>query len=392
VVPDYSTLISNPDRALREHAVHIAGARRYGSVFAGTLLFVMIVWIVSCMAFLTLLDWNPRKGIRRLIALLILAVWLVTPFVTWFAVKRFFAARAGNALLNRDGVTLWRSNEIVFCPWELFATTGNPVRGGAEGVLVPVAAEAVAGIMIERGGNIDNSGSIKTRLLTYTSGNQIALRQSYEVDVVELAALFLHLGKSLAVAPPLNKSARSVTSAETDGHLGGAWQERGGWIGAYVSRLSFPPRCCSCGTPASTEQVIHASNSSLMLRVPVCSRCLRQGKRQSWAYLLLGLALAAILFLGLMALTLILVVVTPGLGLLSVLPTVIVPAMVGLWSVSRSRRAATPVETRRWSSADGTVQFRFRWPEYGEALLAGRSPKVSTIDSDQRQPDPQEGS
>jgi hypothetical protein len=400
LVVDYPSLIRDPDRALREHPIHIGGARRHGSVLVGTFLVWMIVWGITCAGFLAELEANPAPGGARPAAILFLAAWVGTPFASWFAVKRFLGARAGSAVLNRDGVTLASRKEIVFCPWELFATSGNVVRTGSGRILVPVASEQLAGIVIERDGNIDHSGNIQTRLLTYKSGDQIALRQLYEVDVAEMAEHFLHVGRSLVAHRPVKKPANAAAASEADGSTRVAWPEAKGWIGVYVSRLSFAPQCCGCGAPTNGRQVVLASSpffrqaiesADLQLSVPVCSPCLHQGKRRGRARLLSGLALAVLLFFTLTLVTLVLAIAAPGLAMVIVVPTIFVPVVVGYLAVSRRRRAAAPVEARRWLPGDGTVQLRFRWREYGEALVAGRSVKALASDSTLGQPDHPEG-
>jgi hypothetical protein len=381
VTVDYPALIRDPDHALRDHPIHIGRARRFGSVLAGTLLVWMVAWLLSCGLFLAEMERKPAPGGARPAAILVLALWVATPLASWFAVKRYLAARAGTAYLTRDGVTLSCRNEIIFCPWELFATTGKPVRTGQDRVLVPVAPEEVAGIVIERDGNIDHSGNIRTRPLTYKSGDQVALKQLYLVDVAEMAAFFLHVGQ-LTPVRRIKHSADRATAMEADHVSDDAKQEANGWITVYVSRLAFATQCCGCGQPTTGRKVIRAStpilkqstdNAGLALSVPVCSTCARRAKRRSWARLILGSLMAAFLLLALTVLTCILVTVAPRFGMFAIVPTILVPIVFGVWAVSRSRRMAAPVEARRWLPSSGTVQLRFQYPEYSGALVAGRS-------------------
>jgi hypothetical protein len=372
LVADYPALLADPDRALREHPVHIAGAQRYGSVLVGTALLWMIASLVVC-AGVADLDINPPAA-RRPIAILLLVVWSVAPFASWFAAKRFLASRAGIAVLNRDGVTMACRNEMVFCPWELFATIGKPVCTSRTRVLVPVAAEALPDMVVQRNGNVDYSGTIQTRLLTYESGNQIALRQLYQVDVGEMASLFLHMGKVFGRTQAVKGHPRETVAFEV--------KQDSGWIRAQVSRLNFPPQCCSCGAPPSGKLVIRTStplyrrafdDRRLALHVPICAKCLQDNKRRRRPLVLRGFLFAALLFPALFLLTGLLAIAAPGLAVVGVLATIIVPLVVGSRAIARSRRVAAPVQARRWNPRDGTVQLRFLWHAYGEAALAGRS-------------------
>jgi hypothetical protein len=379
---DYPALLRDPDSELKDHPVHIGGARKWGSLLVGTVLVCMIVCLLTCGILLEEMDRKPGPGGAGPAALLVLVLWVVTPLASWFAVKRYLAARAGSAFLNRDGVTLSCRNEIVFCPWELFATTGAPVRTGEDRVLVPVAAPAVAGIVIERNGNIDDSGNIRTRPLTYKTGDQIALRQLYEVDVTEMATFFLYVGRLLTPVRAVENRADHAAAWETDQASDQATQQDNGWITVYVSRLRFAPQCSACAAPTSGRQIIRASiplmkrttnSGELALSVPVCLTCRRRCRRRSWARLILGLMLAVLAFIVLTFLTFILTIAAPALGMVSIVPTILIPVAIGIWGVSGSRRLAAPLDARRWLPGNGTVQLRFRSREGAAILVAGQA-------------------
>jgi hypothetical protein len=381
VAIDYPALIRDPDSELRDHPVQIHGAQRWGSVLLGTVLVCIIVCLLTCGIFLVEMERKPVPGGGG-VALLVLILWVATPLASWFAVKRYLAARAGSAFLNRDGVTLSCRNEIVFCPWELFATTGTPVRTGEDRVLVPVAAQEIARIVIERNGNFDHSGNIRTRPLTYKSGDQVALGQLYEVDVAEMATFFLHVGRLLTPLRPVEARADHAVALETNQGSDESKHQANGWITVYVSRLRFAPQCCACGAPTSGRQVIRAlipflkrttNSGELALGVPVCPKCQSRCRRRSWTRLLLGSALAGFVLIVLVIITGVLSMAAPALGMISIVPTILIPVAIGVWAVSGSRRLAAPLDARQWLPGNGTVQLRFRSREGAATLVAGRA-------------------
>jgi hypothetical protein len=210
VIADFNALRTDPEHVLEKQPVHIGRGRRFGSILAVSLFGTMALWAASCAGLIAALDQvaPPAPGQIAVRAIPFLAL-LIAPLVSALGARRFFNGRSAQASLHRHGVVLSSGRENVFCPWQLFDTAGSPVRVHPDRVIVPVASEAVPLIVVQKNGRLVEQEPVRTRSLSCRPGNQIVLSELYEVDVLELAHLFLFLGRRLG---PANAEAPSASA------------------------------------------------------------------------------------------------------------------------------------------------------------------------------------
>ncbi len=148
-------------------------------------------------------------------------------------------------------------------------------------------------------------------------------------------------------------------------------RRRAGWISVQLSRLRFPPICSTCAaatTDTFTWNFAHVGK----VPVPLCGACQTRFRRRRRRGLLLGVGLVEALVL---ASCLVVLLATGqitgaqvwrfhfGLGVVFLLP-------FGFFGYLLAARRV-PVQVRRYSPVDGTVQVRFRRAEYAEKFVAG---------------------
>jgi hypothetical protein len=382
-IPFLPALRADPKGTLQAQEVAIGPGRKTGSVLAATVIGSMLLWLAVCGGLLDFLG-PPAPAPAPATVLLLMGVVLGGPVIIGLAAARFVRSRTGHAVLHHEGILLSCRHETVFCPWELFDTTGAPVRAGQDRVIVPVAAGSLPLIIVERKGLRYDGEPIRTRPLASKPGNEIVLRGLYEVDVVELATLFLAIGRRLGLDDPKRYTPAVEPSVGADSEA--AWERKRGWICVRLSRLKFPDSCCGCGEPTSSRQSVRASpsifssgsgeilteNSGLELPVPVCLQCQNANRSLRRKYIFRGVALAFLSLLGLVILSIALIGANAPAGMASafVVAAAALPVLLGAWSFSKARRMGVPVEVRDYSPKDGTVELRFRHPDYGQALLA----------------------
>jgi hypothetical protein len=383
-VPDLDQLLADPRGTLAGQPVTIGPARKYASsVFLGLLLALFLgsqVFVV----FIVLAGPGKLFGNRHAGLLVLLALFLAVLLVgmVWLVVH---VRRGGEVVLREDGVELRYRRSAVFCPWALFNAPGQPFLTRPELMLLPVAPEAVPFVEVRDDGSVRATGrQVKTKQLRFKSATEASLHAFYEVYPAELGTLLLRLGRVLgttlpavSATPPLEPATAAPVEA------GPAVMDADGWITARLTRLVFPPFCCDCG--AATDQVQEFRGYVRLLRlgrfltfdggefaalvVPVCRACRRDN---SWRHMKaslvgIGLGVAVPLLIGLVlhlatgrAVPLFPLLLGVGLGL----PVgVVIGGLVG-------QRLAAPVKLERYSPSRGTIALRFRWPAYGERLVA----------------------
>src|SRR5262249_32055061 len=150
----------------------------------------------------------------------------------------------------------------------------------------------------------------------HKAGSEIVLRGLYEVDILELASLFLRLGRSLGAGAPTSGVPALVTNANGQpGAVDSAWPEKNGWVRVRLSRLSFPRRCCGCGKATTDWYEIRAEaflnalagvEGAASFRVPACTPCQRLAKRLSRKPVFVGCATSMLVLVGIFVLIIVL--------------------------------------------------------------------------------------
>jgi hypothetical protein len=270
--------------------------------------------------------------------------------------------------------------EKIFCPWKLFNTPGNPVPVALDNVRMPVAPEAVDQIIWEKHGQLADLQPVRTRLVDCRSGSDMVLRGLYEVDLAELAAFLLFLGRRMNTGS-VGGPADPIVTMDDESTVPAASDGDDGWITVRLSRLVLPPYCCGCGDPKITWHNLRTASFQFGLHqertfdlpVPVCRTCRKEGRRRRWKHVVKGLAITTAGGIGLWFLSLILAcAIVPNVVLLiAALIAVVVPVVMASRILATGYRCLAPIEARRFSPSRGTVQLRFRWREYGEWVLGG---------------------
>jgi hypothetical protein len=379
VVPNLEELSGEPGKALAGAEVHIGPSRRYASALVLGSLGAVAGWAASVPLLVALnpfgRGWPPWAGVAVLLAGG-LGIWLASVLL----MLRLF--RGGTAVLRADGVEFRYRKKVVWCPWALFDTPGAPFRPGRDRVLLPVAEEAVPFVEARRDEAVLARGvEVRTRQLRFKSAGQAVLKALYEVDVEELGAFLLGLGRRLRRPVPDSPAGPSEVPAET-AFAGPPAQDGEGWITVRLTRLVLPPFCCHCGTHTTSREAVTGYASvlrvgrlldvqgepSVAIPVPVCPAC-RRANRRVWRRAFgrrLAAGLLVPLLLGLVAS---LAFRHPGpLGL--ALPLAVLGAVLGGWSGVRAARRLTAPAQVRYSPREGAVALRFREPRYAEAVLA----------------------
>jgi hypothetical protein len=381
-VPELDRLLKDPRGTLAGQAVFIGPDRKYPS----SILLGLALWLIVLVLIGVGLLAGPPNALGKLpsglLVLLVGAMALVLIGFIWLVLQ---LRRGGEVVLTEDGVELRYRRSVVICPWALFNAPGQPFLPRYELLLLPVAPEAVPFVEVREDGTPCAAGQrIKTKQLRFKSAGEAALAALYEVHVGELGKLLLRLGRELGAALPANSAMHLTTPGEASSAAAApAVMDKNGWITARLTRLVFPPFCCDCG--AATDQYLEfrgygrllrlgrsftiESNQFATLGVPVCRACQRDNwwkyYKTSLAGLGLGLAVPLVIILALylaagLVMPIWMVIVTIGFG-----------AMIGgLVGELVGRRLAAPVKLERYAPSQGTIAIRFRWPAYGERLLA----------------------
>jgi hypothetical protein len=406
-VPDLDQLLANPADYLSCQEVTLRPWRRWGS----GIVYGLILWLGLMAVSGILLGLVPGANqagralqVRRAVLVLVLPPACLLLGMYW-------GVRGGSCILSAVGVRLIHGGTEVFCPWSLFPAPGQPVihpLPGRNRLELPVAAAAVPLVEARRHGLAIAQGmAVRTRQFYFRSPHEAILRNLYQAKPEELAGLLLHLGRSLGSSSPAPgespAQAHSGGNVQED-HLAEkaavadvdlsppATRDRDGWITVSLTRVVFPPWCCHCGTATTSTQPFRAFTPFLRLgrfsiiegvehvwiHVPVCTACqgdLRRRYRKTyWKTFLMVLGTGA--GGGFLAGT----VVALAAGdprLFPVAPILLAFAgwFVSLffaWFLSRwaAGRASAPVQLQRYLPEKGTVDLRFRRPEYVEQILS----------------------
>jgi hypothetical protein len=270
----------------------------------------------------------------------------------------------------------------VFCPWTLFQAAGSPYQPDHKRIILP-ANDGTPIAVTDYEGNVtaNPAAEIKTKPLIGTADGQVALTDLYEVKLLELGELFLHLGRQLGdgrVMMVANGSAPQQSAAPL------ATAQANGWVRVRLTRLPFPPVCIGCGQ-VTRESIQHPLDVRNRIRIdlPMCQPCQvnrRRGRR--WA-VFLGLALG--LAPGLLGL----LIAGPFLDAedLMILGLFLFPAgvVIGLIGGFIARDRTELARFKDYAAGAGTVSMRLR-PTNGteafrRALGVSEEPERENADS-----------
>jgi len=301
-------------------------------------------------------------------------------------VRKLF--RGGTCTLQPDGVDLCSGNQVVFCPWSLFNTPGQPLPIEYQSIakldrcVLPINGAALHLVEL-RGGDhvVARGGEVNSRQFRFRSGAEAEIAMLYEVCAAPLGQLLLTLGRRLGrpVIPQLDESAEAVIEVEVVED-----REAGGWATVPLTRVTFPPFCCDCGSPTSTRKPFAAfpplfrlgrwtmtGANPVWVSIPYCARCQRGNRERYWRLFARGF------FSGLALAVLATVAACALCGIRN--PAGII-ACGGLWMLAglflgyalgrhAGKRVATVVELKDYSPRCRTISMRFRWRTYADAVL-----------------------
>jgi hypothetical protein len=251
-------------------------------------------------------------------------------------------------------------------------------------MLLPVSPPGIPFVEARVEGALQATGdSVRTKQFRFRSGTEARMKPLYEVKLDELGALLLRLGRALGEDLPRAAAAALEYPVAEKPVVPLATVGADGWVTVRLTRLVFPPFCCDCGAPTNQAQefrgyamtlrfgsLFHLEGGEFTRRkVPLCRTCQAEMRRAARTGALKGLGIG----LGLAVLaTLILWATSHKVQVFwMLLPLGLTGSLAGsAIGQAVGRRNAAPVQLRNFSSSKGTIAIRFRWPEYGERLLA----------------------
>jgi hypothetical protein len=373
-VPDLDQLLADPRAYLEAGPLAFGPRRMYG---------LALLFALPGLALLLSGALAGRPDGERIalgVALLIGAcVWL-----GWSLLLR-----GHEIVLHPEGVEVTYRDSTVWAPWALFNTDGQAFVADADsplvGLTLPVNPEVLPFVELRQGRVVIGYGvQARGPQWRFPSRHEVVLPGRYEVRSADLGELLLELGRRLGRKPPAGLPPRDAYPAEEEAPgLGSS-----GWVIVSLTRLRFPPCCCDCGRATargitvpvaarwdSTLGLLTNTYRCVELTVPVCADCqarlrARQA-RSAWrgtsAGALAGCALGWLL-------------VPPAARLLGALGGLAAGGLAGFLA-GTAAGGALPVQVRRYAPGQGTLELRFRNPDYAallvEHLRAGTAGPVS---------------
>jgi hypothetical protein len=370
-LPDLDDLLYDPAAYLREAPLSVGPRQMYG--LAALFGLAGAAFLLSCAV--------AGRGDGERVAL---GIGLLLGASVWLGWS--LRMRGHGLVLHPDGVEVKYRDTTVWCPWAVFNVEGNAFVPDADsprvGLTLPVAPEAVPFVELRRhDAPVAHGAEVRAPQWQYTGADEVILPARYEVVAGELGELLLQLGRRLGRNLPRGAPPPEAYRAEPLDEVPAA-PDPSGWITAYLTRLSFPPRCCDCG--AATEETLRfhveprgdwllglltSMHRAVELAIPVCAGCREAIRRRQQRGGSLGMSLGA---LALVTLTLAFAL-RGALGGPDLLPVLgVTAAAVGglagfLLGTVTARRL--PVQLRGYSAGRGTLSLRFRNPDYATLVL-----------------------
>jgi hypothetical protein len=378
-VPELDRLLEDPRGTLAAEPVVVGPHRKYGSGVLLGLVVTGVAWLVvfGGLALAAGPNLFPLNLQPRLLGFLAALLVLTLLGSTWLVL---YALRGGQMALGPAGVELRYHRSVVHCPWALFNTAGHPFLPRPDVMLLPVAPRAVPFVEARVDGTLQATGDrVHSRQFRFRSATEARLRPLYEVNLPELGGLLLQLGRALGqTLPDVPAAALEYPALEKAAAAPPAAVGADGWLTVRLTRLACPPFCCDCGAPTDQLQGFSVLGGLMQqseggehsrVRVPVCEACQAENRWAARRTTLKGLGVGlGIVLLAVLALW----AATNNVAVLwTLIPLGLFGALAGL-SIGQivGQRSAAPVKLQRYSPTKGTIAIRFRWPEYGERVLA----------------------
>jgi hypothetical protein len=361
VVPDLSRLRADPKAALADGEV-VFGPRKAYAV--ATVLGALVAVAVLVMFTLAALERPKNQPVETWyvvtagIGVLACGVAVTALTLRWL--------RGGSAVLRSEGVEFVYRGRSVFCPWTLFQAAGSPYQPDHKRIILP-ANHGTPVAVADYDGNVtaNPAAEVKSKPLTGTADGQVALADLYEVKLLELGELFLHLGRRLGDGSVV------LANGATDGPSAAplATVLPGGWLRIRLTRLPFPPVCLGCGnvTRDSIQHTLDVRNT-VRIDLPMCQACQADRRRRRGRTVFMGVAL------GLVPGVLAMILGSPFIDFedLVILALILFPAglTIGLVGGVIARDRTEPARFKDYAAGAGTVSMRLR-PTVGAAAFLG---------------------
>jgi hypothetical protein len=376
-VPDLEELVHDPRAFLAQEPLTIGPRQMYGLAFLFGL--TGLAFLLSC-PFIAPEDRAELLGER-----LALGIGLSLGGCVWLGWSLLM--RGHSLVLHPEGVEVKYRDTTVWCPWALFNVDGQAfvpdVDSPRIGLTLPIAPPALPFVELRRDDTpIAHGAEVKARQWLFLGDDTLVLPARYEVMAGELGELLLLLGRRLGrELPKGTPPPQAYETANLDDLP--AMPDAGGWITVHLTRLVFPQRCCACGERTQRTMplrigsrwdkmtsILVAGGQPLEVAIPVCEACQQRIRDRYHRGGIRGLQIGMFLFCGLALLlawnegwqdrSLLLVISLAALA---------VGGLVGfLFGTLTANRPLA--ELRNYSPSRGTLNLRFRQPEYAVQILA----------------------
>jgi hypothetical protein len=363
-IPDYQHVLRSPATVFQNGPIEIGPWNRYDTICGWSVLLAVPVVLPLVLA----------DAIAVSICLFL--PWLV---ITGLLTR---SCRGGTCHLKADGVEFQYRGVTVFCPWNLFQVTGQPIYYPDKRRLdLPIAPAAMDGIEVRNhDGLVCQGPEVRSKHFRMRLTGEICLKFVYGVKPADLGGFLLQLGRVLG------------TLRDQDGPAFALMDPlpvacKGDWIEVSLTRLEFPRCCCGCGAASSRWEVLKCQGflerDCRPVSVPVCNAC-RQARDGLYRRALIKNALVILLVsvvLGALLGVFLFQGIPGGVWMGPPFTGVLTFFFVGIplacfLAPPRARAASAPVHLSKYQSEKGTIQIRFRNTQYAKLFVARMAGEV----------------
>jgi hypothetical protein len=374
-IPDSDEFRHDPSAYLKAKPIEIGPRRAYG--LAGIFGAIGAGFLLACVVSGV---WNDERLLLGIGMLIGASVWL-----GWS-----LRLRGHSLLLKAEGVEFRYFDSVVWCPWAVFNTDGEPIVPAGDnpraGLILPVSPEALPFIELRRhDAAVAHGSQIRAAQFRITANRQAVLPGRYELDAVELGDFLLEMGGRLGWQTPAGTpppEAYPTNDSHVPEIIG---PDRGGWYTVPLSILKFPRRCCGCHQPTEVSLPVALSSDSpagwspgantYLVQIPLCPDCraaMRAAyQRSGWRGLNVGSvagAVSLIVFMAARGLR------SPPTLALAGLAGAVIGALLGFLA-GCALTHPLPLQFRRYLPESGTVQVRFLDAGYADLVLSALQSK-----------------